>query len=84
MRYIGLAPVLFLGRGFLQYSFGILPHRKRITTVVGRPIEVKRSPNPSQEEIDELHKRYKQGLKELYDENRHKYAVDPTVELEFK
>ena len=84
MRYIGLAPVLFLGRGFLQYSFGLLPHRRRITTVVGRPIDVERRPNPTQQEIDDLHRRYKEALKQLYDENRAKYALDPTVELEFK
>jgi len=84
MRYIGLAPVLFLGRGILQYSFGILPFRKRITTVVGRPIPVKLTPNPSQEEIDQLHQLYKEELKKLYDQHRDKYAHDPSVELEFR
>ncbi|XP_037084214.1 2-acylglycerol O-acyltransferase 2-A-like [Pollicipes pollicipes] len=84
MHYIGLAPVLFLGRGMLQYNFGIVPFRRPVTTVLGRPIPVQKSADPSQQQIDELHERYKVALKELYDTHRHKYALDPTVELEFK
>lgn len=29
----GVTPILFLGRGFFQYSFGWIPQRKPITTV---------------------------------------------------
>lgn len=32
-KIIGLAPCLFVGRGVLQYSFGIVPFRKPIYTV---------------------------------------------------
>lgn len=32
-KYIGFAPVLPLGRGFFQYSFGIIPQRREITTL---------------------------------------------------
>ena len=32
-KVTGIAPVLALGRGIFQYSFGILPHRKPITVV---------------------------------------------------
>lgn len=30
---LGLAPCLLKGRGFFQYSFGLLPHRRPIVTV---------------------------------------------------
>lgn len=30
---LGLAPCLLKGRGFFQYSFGLLPHRRTIVTV---------------------------------------------------
>lgn len=32
-KMIGLAPVLIKGRGIFQYSFGIIPNRRPITTV---------------------------------------------------
>ena len=32
-RYFGFSPPLFHGRGIFNYSFGLLPYRKPITTV---------------------------------------------------
>jgi hypothetical protein len=32
-KYLGFAPVIINGRGFFQYSFGIIPRRKPVTTV---------------------------------------------------
>jgi 2-acylglycerol O-acyltransferase 2 len=32
-NYLGFAPVNINGRGFLKYSFGIIPWRQPITTV---------------------------------------------------
>jgi hypothetical protein len=32
-KYLGLAPVIINGGGFFQYSFGIVPRRKPVTTV---------------------------------------------------
>lgn len=32
-KKMGLAPVLIKGRGVFQYSFGIIPYRRPITTV---------------------------------------------------
>jgi hypothetical protein len=32
-RITGIAPVVPLGRGLFQYSFGIVPHRRPVTTV---------------------------------------------------
>ena len=36
-KLIGLAPVLLKGRGIFQYSFGIIPNRRPITTVGNEP-----------------------------------------------
>lgn len=33
VSFLGLAPCLLKGRGFFQYSFGLLPHRRPIVTV---------------------------------------------------
>lgn len=32
-KYIGLAPIIFSGRGFFQYSFGLIPNRSPVTVV---------------------------------------------------
>jgi len=65
---------LFWGRGIFQYSFGILPYRTPIHTVVGKPIEVNRISEPTKEQIDELHERYMKELLDLYNINKSKYS----------
>jgi len=65
----GFAPVIFLGRGIFQYSFGIVPHRKPITLVVGAPIGAKQISNPSQEDVEKLHAKYVRHLERLYKEH---------------
>ncbi|CAG0904095.1 unnamed protein product, partial [Darwinula stevensoni] len=45
--WIGMAPALFQGRGFFQYSFGIIPYRKPINVVIGSPLDVEKKENPS-------------------------------------
>nr|UEK51601.1 PAGAT-like protein [Parasacculina yatsui] len=78
----GLAPVLLMGRGIFQYSFGVLPHRKPVTVVVGAPIYVDKTDSPSQQDIDDLHARYMEALQKLYDSHKHNYLPDPSVQLE--
>ncbi|KAK7598067.1 hypothetical protein V9T40_006302 [Parthenolecanium corni] len=73
VSFLGLAPCLLKGRGFFQYSFGLLPHRRPIVTVVGKPIDVPKDPNPSKELIDEFHEKYEEALVELFDENKEKF-----------
>ncbi|TNN76942.1 2-acylglycerol O-acyltransferase 2-A [Liparis tanakae] len=45
---MGISLPLFHARGIFQYSFGLLPYRKPISTVVGRPIRVERNEKPSE------------------------------------
>ena len=63
---IGISPVLFYGRGFFQNSFGFLPYRKRMHVVVGTPIRVDKIPEPSQEDIDNLHSFYVRSVRKLF------------------
>ena len=63
---IGIAPVLFYGRGFLQNSFGFLPHKSPMYVVVGEPIVVEKKPEPSQRDIDKLHSLYVKKIRKLY------------------
>lgn len=69
------APPLFHGRGIFQYTFGAIPYRKPITTVVGKPIHVdKVDGEPSVEVIGELHARYCKILMAMYDEHKEAYG----------
>ncbi|KAI4790188.1 hypothetical protein KUCAC02_034789 [Chaenocephalus aceratus] len=45
---LGVALPLFHARGVFQYSFGLMPYRKPINTVVGEPIPLVRNPSPAQ------------------------------------
>jgi len=83
MKYTGIPSLVFTGRGFFQYSFGIVPRRRPITVVVGAPIHVPRVPEPSSEEVLDLHQRYMDALTELYDTHKHTYARDPSIPLKF-
>lgn len=79
---VGVAPPMFKGRGFFNYSVGLLPHRKPINTVVGRPIPVKKNSNPTKEEIDEYHRLYIESLCQTFEENKTKFGIDESRQLE--
>lgn len=69
----GILPVLFNGRGLFQYTFGIIPQRRPITTVMGTPLIVKKIENPSMDEIDLLHEQFCEQLTDLFETHKHKY-----------
>uniref|UniRef100_A0A915IU28 Uncharacterized protein n=1 Tax=Romanomermis culicivorax TaxID=13658 RepID=A0A915IU28_ROMCU len=53
----------------------MLPYRKPVTVVVGKPIEVERIENPSMEQINDLHRVYKEELVKLFEGHKVKYGV---------
>ncbi|EFN66551.1 Diacylglycerol O-acyltransferase [Camponotus floridanus] len=61
----GLPPVIFWGRGFFQYSFGLIPNRLPVTVVVGSPLELPKIEKPTAEQIDEYHKKFVEHLIEV-------------------
>lgn len=79
-----ISPPLFYGRGIFQYSFGFLPKRTQITTVVGKPIRVvKCDSEPTSQEVDELHRVYCEDLRTLFNEHKYKYGY-ADVKFEIK
>lgn len=74
-RMTKLAPVHVNGRGFLQYNFGLIPRRHPITTVIGAPIDVTKTPNPSKEDIEQLHSIFCEKLTELFETHKTKYVA---------
>ncbi|XP_074839136.1 2-acylglycerol O-acyltransferase 2-B-like [Carettochelys insculpta] len=80
-KTMGLALPLFHARGVFQYSFGLLPYRSPIHTVVGAPIDVPRNPFPSQQDIDRLHAVYLEKLIALFEAHKGRYGVPPDRHL---
>ncbi|KAK2576045.1 hypothetical protein KPH14_007388 [Odynerus spinipes] len=75
-RIVGLAPIIILGRGFFQYTFGLIAQRRPVTVVVGKPVEVPKIAEPTEEQIDEVHEKFTKSLIELFESNKHKYVKD--------
>eukprot|EP01116_Phalansterium_solitarium_P011034 TRINITY_DN26644_c0_g1_i1.p1 TRINITY_DN26644_c0_g1~~TRINITY_DN26644_c0_g1_i1.p1 ORF type:complete len:348 (-),score=79.07 TRINITY_DN26644_c0_g1_i1:54-1097(-) len=69
-RKTGISFPLFHGRGIWNYDFGILPHRRKILTIVGRPIKVPKIENPSEDVVDQYHQRYIDELTDLFESHK--------------
>ncbi|KAF5888051.1 2-acylglycerol O-acyltransferase 2-A-like, partial [Clarias magur] len=80
---MGISLPLFHARGIFQYSFGLMPYRKPITTVVGKPIKVQKKEKPSVEDLDALHELYVDELTQLFEEHKGKYGVPEDTHLVF-
>ncbi len=74
-KTMGFTAPNFIGRGIFQYSFGVLPMRRKLTAVVGEPIKCPKTANPSEELIKEYHEMYVENLRKVYD--THKDALAP-------
>nr|KAI8751415.1 2-acylglycerol O-acyltransferase 2 [Biomphalaria glabrata] len=81
---LGFSPALFHGRGIFNYTFGLLPFRRPVSTVVGEPLNVERTETPSQEQIDALHGKYCAALEDLFETHKLKYGCKETDHLEFE
>ncbi|KAF8384207.1 hypothetical protein PRIPAC_73349 [Pristionchus pacificus] len=71
----GFSPPLFHGRGIFNYNAGLLPFRHDLNTVLGAPIPVEKTLNPTPEQINDLHSLYIKRLVELFEEHKQKYGV---------
>jgi hypothetical protein len=67
-----LVEIECLGRGIWNYDFGLLPYRKQLLTVIGKPIKVPLIVSPTAEDVDKYHKLYVDGLKQLHADYQHK------------
>lgn len=64
-RALRFAPLIFWG------MFGSpIPFPRPMYVVVGKPMEVQKNPNPSKEEVSEVHARFISSLQELYEKHK--------------
>uniref|UniRef100_A0A1A7X4G5 Acyltransferase n=1 Tax=Iconisemion striatum TaxID=60296 RepID=A0A1A7X4G5_9TELE len=80
---MGISIPLFHARGVFQYNFGLMPYRKPIHTIVGKPIPVSQTPSPSSEDIERLHSVYLQNLMELFEQNKLSFGLEENQHLTF-
>ena len=85
-KLLGVGTPLVIGRGIFNYSFGMVPHRQKLTTVIGKPIAVPlkgERGSYTDAEVDFYHAQYIEAVKDLY--ARYKPIYDPTSrDLELK
>jgi 2-acylglycerol O-acyltransferase 2 len=77
-KKLGFALPLIHGRGYFNYHFGILPHRRPIVVVVGAPLELPKLSQPSSEDVEKWHRKYVETLTALYLENKDAYDLNST------
>jgi len=82
-KWVGFSPPFFYGRGMFNYTFGMLPHRKPITTVVGAPIDVPQIKAPGVKEVEKYHEIYMDKLSELFDSHKTNHGVAADKYLRF-
>lgn len=83
MQAFGFSMPVFHGRGVFNYTFGILPFRIPVHTVVGSPIDVPKVEQPGKDLVLEWHRKYLLALEALFEENKVKYGVDSSHKLHF-
>ncbi|KAK9302948.1 hypothetical protein QLX08_005215 [Tetragonisca angustula] len=83
-KLVGIPPLFLIGRGFFQYSFGILPRRTPITVVVGSPMELPKIEEPTEEQVNEYHGKFIEHMVDFFEKEKHKYVENAEkVHLEF-
>ncbi|KAK0126242.1 diacylglycerol O-acyltransferase 1 [Cadophora gregata] len=80
-KLLGFTIPLFHARGIFNYDVGLMPYRRPLNIVVGRPIRVMQSSQPSQEEIDRVHEEYIQELETIWHTWKDTFAKDRKEEL---
>lgn len=72
-KFTGISPMFPIGRGVFQYSYGVVPLRAPVTTVVGAPMDVNRNLDPTDEEVDAVHAAFKESLTDLFNKEKVNY-----------
>ena len=84
-KQMGFAVPLFFGRGIFNYSLGLLPQRRPIHVVVGKPIDVPQAVGePLPAEIDKYHQLYVQELSRVFKSFQKKYCAHPDGRIVLK
>lgn len=78
---IGWTLPLFHARGVFNYDVGLLPYRRPVNVVVGRPIMVKQNRKPTMEEVERVHVQYCEELSRLWETWKDDFAPNRKEEM---
>jgi 2-acylglycerol O-acyltransferase 2 len=81
-KVLGFTIPLFHARGVFNYDVGLMPYRRPLNIVVGRPIKVVQAASPKQEDMDRLHEEYVAELERLWETWKDQFAPNRKSELE--
>ena len=81
-KVMGFTVPIFHARGIFNYDVGMMPYRRPINIVVGKPIRVVQDKHPNTEYMDEVHEKYIQELLRLWNEHKNTFAKQRSGELE--
>lgn len=81
-QVLGFTIPLFHARGVFNYDVGLVPYRRPINIVVGRPIQVTQAAKPEQADIDRVHVEYVTELERLWDLWKDDFAPRRTEEMQ--
>lgn len=82
-KILGFTIPLFHARGIFNYDVGLMPYRRPLNIVVGKPIRVMQSAKPEQEQIDRVHEEYIQELERIWNTWKDEFAPQRKEELQF-
>lgn len=81
-KMLGFTIPLFHARGVFNYDYGMMPYRRPLNVVVGRPIKVVQSRSPDEAYLARLHAEYVRELERVWVEWRDVFAKGRTEELQ--
>ncbi|KAI6130195.1 diacylglycerol acyltransferase-domain-containing protein [Pisolithus croceorrhizus] len=80
-KMFGFTLPLFHGRGLMNYNLGLLPYRRRIVSVIGRPIRIRKCEKPSVEEVTRIQTKYIEELTRIWNTYKDEFAKTRKREL---
>jgi len=77
----GFTLPLFHGRGLLNYNLGLMPYRRQIIAVIGKPIRVTKCDKPTLEEVMRVQTKYIEELTRIWNTYKDTFAKARLREL---
>jgi len=81
-KAMGFTLPLFHARGVFNYDFGLMPYRRPINIVVGKPVKVVQQGTVDPVYLDQVHKEYVDELLRLWNTHKDTFAKDRESEFE--
>jgi len=81
-KIFGFTTPVFHARGIFNYDVGIMPYRRPLNIVVGRPIPVKYQKLPDEDYVEEVHSAYVHELKLIWETWKDRFAQHRSAEMQ--